>query len=457
MLINAKPHQNNNQIPIELEKYFKKSNVLETNSQMVCSMCLNYFNHFNDTNNVCLLNCKHYFHISCIKNYLEIKEKCPCCKKYAHAFPVSKHVNTQVLLCLNKKTNNPVEFFIKILLKWKFTNPDFDEYLKIAQLINPSFILNLLGTCAGKACKFQKCFSIGIYICKMALEQNACAVIQSACCEFLMGIHKITKNKTLNINKIYEHFLQSDKKETFVHNVCDFYKKYDMNNLKYTLILEHGIKEKIPNCYNKLGLYYMKDKKYEQAVEQFKLAFELKCYSGGLNLADYYSNIANDFAQAEKYLEIIINETNELKPYGLSKLLEIIYSQDSNRALGYIDSIDKSNLNNICVLIEFFKSVGIEDKSNEFFILGYQLFNKTHLSEIDNLKATNKLIDKIEKSIGLLIKKSHFSIHIFSQDKDGFPFGFYLYSQLVKGTPINNISMNSQCVKMLNNFYQKYE
>ena len=89
-------------------------------------------------------------------------------------------------------------------------------------------------------------------------------------------------------------------------------------------------------------------------------------------------------------------------------------------------------------------------------MLGYQLFNQMYLSEINNLKATNKLIDKIEKSIKILIKKSNFNIYIFSQDKDGFPFGFYLYSQLVKGTPINNISMNPQCVKMLNNFYQKY-
>ena len=53
----------------------KKVFILNKNKKE-CNICLDYIN-----DNACKLNCKHLFHINCIKKWININASCPICRK----------------------------------------------------------------------------------------------------------------------------------------------------------------------------------------------------------------------------------------------------------------------------------------------------------------------------------------------------------------------------------------
>ena len=55
------------------EKLMKKIN------EEICLICLQ---NYNNQEKICYLPCTHFFHASCIKKWLEMKNNCPLCKKF---------------------------------------------------------------------------------------------------------------------------------------------------------------------------------------------------------------------------------------------------------------------------------------------------------------------------------------------------------------------------------------
>lgn len=79
---------------LDLDKYICEIKNLSNNlSKQFCSICLNDFNEKNNQDNqdnklnlICMLNCGHYFHKTCIIKWLVNKKNCPICRKICIKF-----------------------------------------------------------------------------------------------------------------------------------------------------------------------------------------------------------------------------------------------------------------------------------------------------------------------------------------------------------------------------------
>ena len=58
------------------KKYNLKKVLILNKNKKECNICLDYIN-----DNACKLQCKHLFHVNCIKKWININASCPICRK----------------------------------------------------------------------------------------------------------------------------------------------------------------------------------------------------------------------------------------------------------------------------------------------------------------------------------------------------------------------------------------
>ena len=76
LLQNNNRESNESPINFELEEILKNKDFIKNNNDKKCLICLE---NYCITDKICYLSCLHFFHSSCIKSWIKLKNRCPLC------------------------------------------------------------------------------------------------------------------------------------------------------------------------------------------------------------------------------------------------------------------------------------------------------------------------------------------------------------------------------------------
>lgn len=168
-------------------------------------------------------------------------------------------------------------------------------------------------------------------------------------------VYKVKDTSLEHIRQMEEHFVLSGSKSSLINGICDFFKPIDANKYKCYLML--GSQANINSCTNRLGLVYMEEKRFPEALEQFVKCLERGFYISGLNLANYYIEVEPNDTQVEKYFELVIAQSNKyLKKVATQRYIKWLDNKkkDFAKAETLLVNLDQSVIGDLCWYAEHY-------------------------------------------------------------------------------------------------------